>query len=130
MREALAAVRRYDSALEEEIADLNVAISVRHRIIHGYDQVDHVILFETVRVSLPRLVSRIDAVLGDSRRRGRTVVPGHTSDRYDLMTHRRFGVDWPVVVLGESLNRHENIMSARLPAAWTAMARRHRSAFE
>jgi uncharacterized protein with HEPN domain len=61
--EALNAARRQEPILEERIPDLRVAISVRNRIIHGYDTIDHVVLWEAVTESLPKLISQIDTIL-------------------------------------------------------------------
>lgn len=61
--EALNRACQLDSALEDEIPDLRVAVSVRNRIVHAYQEIDHVILYEAVKVSLPRLVDQIDQVL-------------------------------------------------------------------
>jgi uncharacterized protein with HEPN domain len=61
--EALNAARKMEPGLEEAIPDLRVAVAVRNRIVHTYNKIDHVILHETVRVSLPRLVDQINQVL-------------------------------------------------------------------
>ena len=63
--EALNVARRDQPDLEESIPDLRVAVSVRHRIIHGYDKIDHVVLYETVQKSLPRLIAQINVALND-----------------------------------------------------------------
>ena len=39
-------------------------ISMRNRLIHGYDTVDLAVLQSTVSVDLPQLVARLDAILG------------------------------------------------------------------
>lgn len=39
------------------------AISMRNRIVHGYDSVDREILWSTVRDDLPQLVASLEAVL-------------------------------------------------------------------
>lgn len=61
--EALNAARRLDPTLEQKIPDLRVAVGVRNRIVHGYDEIDLVILYETVTVSLPKLIEQIDRVV-------------------------------------------------------------------
>lgn len=61
--EALNATRRMEPDLEDMIPDLRVAVGVRNRIVHSYDEIDHEILYETVTVSLPRLVDQIDRAL-------------------------------------------------------------------
>lgn len=49
------------------IPDLRVAVGVRNRIVHSYDEIDHVILYETVTVSLPKLIDQINGVLEDRK---------------------------------------------------------------
>jgi uncharacterized protein with HEPN domain len=39
-------------------------VGMRHRLIHGYDQVDLDILWEVVRKDLRELVAQLDAILG------------------------------------------------------------------
>ena len=41
-------------------------ISMRHRLIHGYDAVDHDILWDTIVLSLPDLVARMEKILADT----------------------------------------------------------------
>lgn len=38
-------------------------ISMRHRLIHGYDDVDPRILWDTATVNLPELLSQLDRIL-------------------------------------------------------------------
>ncbi len=40
-------------------------ISMRHRLIHGYDFVDYDILWETITGSLPGLIGALDRILGE-----------------------------------------------------------------
>ena len=63
--ETLNVAQGYQPELEQAIPDLRIAVSVRHRIIHGYDKIDHVVLFETVTKSLPHLIEQIDTVRND-----------------------------------------------------------------
>ena len=37
---------------------------MRNRLIHGYDSVDCDILWQTITVSLPALIAKLDAILG------------------------------------------------------------------
>lgn len=39
-------------------------VSMRNRLIHGYDTVDLAVLQSTVEVDLPPLVAQLDAILG------------------------------------------------------------------
>ena len=41
------------------------AISMRHRLIHGYDFVDYDILWDTITQSLPGLIETLDRILGE-----------------------------------------------------------------
>jgi len=38
-------------------------VSLRNRLIHGYDEVDFDILWEIIRSDLPRLISRLEGIL-------------------------------------------------------------------
>jgi uncharacterized protein with HEPN domain len=61
--EVIGKAEKMDRSLTSAIPDLRVATAVRHRIIHTYDEIDHVILYEAVKVSLPGLIDQIDWVL-------------------------------------------------------------------
>ena len=63
--EAAAQVARERQALFPSIP-WSLAIGTRHRLIHGYADVDPVALVVTVRESLPALIAAIDAVLAAS----------------------------------------------------------------
>ena len=39
-------------------------ISMRHRLIHGYDFVDYDILWNTIKQSLPGLIDKLNLILG------------------------------------------------------------------
>ena len=41
-------------------------VSMRNRLIHGYDFVDNDILWDTLRVNLPGLLAQLEAILGDA----------------------------------------------------------------
>lgn len=43
----------------------SLAIGTRHRLVHGYAEVDPAALVLTVRDSLPALIAIIDGILGD-----------------------------------------------------------------
>ncbi len=40
-------------------------ISMRHRLIHGYDFVDYDILWDTITYNLPDLIPLLDDILGE-----------------------------------------------------------------
>ncbi len=50
--------------LRDRMPDLGLAIGLRNRLIHGYDQVIDVIVFDVVRHDLPRLQGLLEAELG------------------------------------------------------------------
>ena len=39
-------------------------INMRHRLIHGYDSVDNDILWDTIILSLPELIKKLNNILG------------------------------------------------------------------
>ena len=39
-------------------------VGIRNRLIHGYDLVDHDILWDTIRHDLPGLIQALDSILG------------------------------------------------------------------
>jgi uncharacterized protein with HEPN domain len=39
--------------------------SMRHRLIHGYDSVDHSILWDTITSNLPDLIEMLNRILGE-----------------------------------------------------------------
>ncbi len=52
-----------DPALRDRIPEAPLAVALRNRIIHGYDRVEHAIVFETVKRDLPFLAQRLKAEL-------------------------------------------------------------------
>ncbi len=38
-------------------------VGMRNRLIHGYDQVDHDVLWDTIEYDLPPLISELEAIL-------------------------------------------------------------------
>lgn len=65
--EAAAQVARDQQALFPTIP-WSLAIGTRHKLIHGYAEVDPAALSLTVRQSLPALIRAIDAILNDGVR--------------------------------------------------------------
>ncbi|MFZ2648744.1 MAG: HepT-like ribonuclease domain-containing protein [Burkholderiaceae bacterium] len=45
--------------LLERIPEVALAVALRNRIIHGYDRVEHAIVFDTVRRDLPILAQQL-----------------------------------------------------------------------
>ncbi|MBE7417201.1 MAG: DUF86 domain-containing protein [Ideonella sp.] len=52
-----------ESALRSRIPDLELAIGLRNRLIHGYDRVLHGVVVDTVRRDLPRLIEALESEL-------------------------------------------------------------------
>jgi uncharacterized protein with HEPN domain len=61
--EACTRLQREDAPLVSSIPGARLAIGLRNRIIHGYDTVDDVTVYATVRDDLPELESRLTEVL-------------------------------------------------------------------
>lgn len=49
-----------------EIAWIKI-VNIRHRLIHGYDSVDHDILWDTITLNLPELARQLESILQDSQ---------------------------------------------------------------
>ena len=50
--------------LREQVPDLRFAVSLRNRLVHGYDAVDDEIVFDTALADLPVLIRTLRALLG------------------------------------------------------------------
>jgi uncharacterized protein with HEPN domain len=46
-------------ALRERVPDAVKAVAMRNRVVHGYDTVDHALVFRTVNTSFPPLVEEL-----------------------------------------------------------------------
>jgi uncharacterized protein with HEPN domain len=53
-----------DEATFEKIAHAPQIIGFRNRLIHGYDAVDHAIVWDVLQNKLPRLKAEVDSLLG------------------------------------------------------------------
>ena len=53
-----------DEATFEKIAHAPQIIGFRNRLIHGYDTVDHAIVWDVLQNKLPRLKAEVDSLLG------------------------------------------------------------------
>lgn len=42
------------------------AIGMRNRLIHGYDSVDSEVLWDTIEVDLPSLITKLETILGQT----------------------------------------------------------------
>ncbi len=61
--EALRRIRDDDPDFFEKIEFGHDIVGMRNRLIHGYDAVDEVIVWETTEVYLPRLLKKVNALL-------------------------------------------------------------------
>ena len=52
-----------DPSMRERVVELGLAIGLRNRIIHGYDRVEHALVFDTLTKDLPLLAQRLQAEL-------------------------------------------------------------------
>jgi uncharacterized protein with HEPN domain len=67
--EALNRARKGERHLESEIRHLRRFVNLRNQIVHDYDKVDLVIIWQVLHEGLPDLVSSVDDALGrDSRK--------------------------------------------------------------
>lgn len=48
-----------EPALRERVPEVALAVALRNRIIHGYDRIEHAIVFETVQRDLPALIEHL-----------------------------------------------------------------------
>jgi uncharacterized protein with HEPN domain len=48
------------ASLRERIPELALAVALRNRIIHGYDRIEHAVVFDTVVRDLPPLIVALD----------------------------------------------------------------------
>jgi len=65
--EALVRLRAKDQETFQRISASQRAIAFRNRLVHGYDAIDHQIVWETVQNDLPTLKVEAEQLLGDER---------------------------------------------------------------
>ena len=63
--EAIAQLARFDVVTAERIPRFREIIAFRNILVHQYDALDYEAAWRVIRDDLPRLVSEIDAILGD-----------------------------------------------------------------
>jgi uncharacterized protein with HEPN domain len=61
--EALGRLRKLNPTVASQITSLDVIIAFRHRIIHGYDSVDDVIVWNTIQRHVPLLLTEAKRLL-------------------------------------------------------------------
>lgn len=64
--EALKKAGDADASIENLIPELRQIISTRNRIIHVYDAVDHLLLWDVTQTQLPGLKVRLQQILADA----------------------------------------------------------------
>jgi uncharacterized protein with HEPN domain len=64
--EALNRLRRLDPQTAAEITDVGRIIAFRDILIHGYDLVDHDVVWDVVEVHLPLLLREVCALLAEA----------------------------------------------------------------
>jgi uncharacterized protein with HEPN domain len=62
--EALSRLARYDEAITTQISEYRRIIAFRNVLIHGYADVDNLLVWEVVQTKLPVLRREIEALLG------------------------------------------------------------------
>jgi len=63
--EALNRLRRLDPQTADRIRDAPRVIAFRNVLIHGYDDVDHEVVWDVVEVHLPVLLREVSALLAE-----------------------------------------------------------------
>jgi uncharacterized protein with HEPN domain len=61
--EALNRLGRTEPAVFESIPDAHRAVALRNLIAHGYDRVDHIVLWDTIVNDLPKLLAAVQSAL-------------------------------------------------------------------
>ncbi len=64
--EALTVALRIDPELSNRFPDLRRAVGLRNRIIHGYDDINDVVIWDIVQLNLPPLIDQLEALLNDA----------------------------------------------------------------
>jgi uncharacterized protein with HEPN domain len=68
--EAVGRAEEVDPVFVASIVDVRAVTGMRNRIAHGYDQLDHTILWRTATVSVPVLRAEIEQLLSTKLERG------------------------------------------------------------
>jgi len=61
--EALARLRDVDPAAAAKISDIQRIIAQRNRIVHGYDAVDDLLVWDAIENHLPTLLTEVERLL-------------------------------------------------------------------
>ena len=62
--EALGIAAREDETVQQSIPDIPKIVSLRNRLIHGYDTVDPELVWDVIQTNVPRLQKQLDDQLG------------------------------------------------------------------
>ena len=66
--EALARLRQSHPEVAEKITDIHRIIGQRNRIVHGYDALDDLLIWDAVENHLPVLLAQVEALLSEEIR--------------------------------------------------------------
>jgi uncharacterized protein with HEPN domain len=58
-----------EPALADQLPELRQIVGLRNRVVHGYDAVDNVIIWDAVQNRLPSLATRLAHLLGENEPR-------------------------------------------------------------
>jgi uncharacterized protein with HEPN domain len=61
--EALNLARQADETLEDRLPEIRQIIGMRNRIIHGYDSVDHMLVWDVVQAKIVPLRQKLEPLL-------------------------------------------------------------------
>lgn len=61
--ESLNAASRSEPDLRDRFPEIGQVIGLRNRIIHGYDQIDDQVVWDSIQTDLPILITRLEEVL-------------------------------------------------------------------
>ena len=64
--EALNRLRRSDPAVADQISRISRIISFRNVLIHGYDMVDHEVVWDVIETHLPELREQVRTLLAEA----------------------------------------------------------------
>lgn len=61
--EALNRLEKVDLSLAQKIGDYRDIIGFRNVLVHGYEVIDHQVVWESIQVDLPKLKQQVEALL-------------------------------------------------------------------
>ena len=64
--EALSRLRRLDPELASRISEVSAIIGFRNVLVHGYDDIDNLLVWRTVETRVPGLIEEIGLLIEDS----------------------------------------------------------------